>query len=199
MDAPARATSPYATRAATPLRDFVGVYENVVSADVCKGIIAFYDKNAVWKPSTYSGYEGVVNTPERVAMVEYWIQPGQPYFNELVAGLNGGLERYAKDHPDFFVAKSNGFRINRYGPGGYMGRHVDNIHRSHGQKEGFPLASCSIILNENFEGGEFVFFDDHVVPARAGQAIIFPSNFLFPHEVKPIKRGVRYSIVTWML
>jgi hypothetical protein len=184
---------------ASTLKEFVGVYENIVPTDVCKGIVAFYDKNAAWKRSTYSGYEGVVNTPERVAMDDCWIQSGQPYFNDLVACLGKGIERYAQEHPDFSVAKSNGFRINRYGPSSFMSRHVDNIHRSHGQKEGFPLASCSIILNENFEGGEFVFFDDYVVPAREGQAVIFPSNFLFPHEVKPIRKGVRYSIVTWML
>lgn len=182
------------------LDQFIGVYEGAVPADVCKGIVDFYGKHAAWKKSTYSGYDGLAdNSDQRVDMMDFWIQPGQPFFDDISNALIGAVKRYVEQHPDFSVAKSNGFRINRYGPGGFMSRHVDNIHNSHGQKEGFPLASCSIMLNENFAGGDFVFFDEVVIPAKTGQAIVFPSNFLFPHAVSRIESGVRYSIVTWML
>jgi len=33
---------------------------------------------------------------------------------------------------------------------------------------------------------------------KIGEMIIFPSNFLFPHEIKPIKKGTRYSFVSWV-
>lgn len=182
------------------LDQFVGVYDGAVPADVCKGIVEFYSKHAAWKKSTYSGYAGLAaNSDERVSMDDYWIKEGQPYVDEISRCLVGAIERYAEEHADFSVSRSNGFRINRYGPGGFMSRHVDNIHRSHGQEQGFPLASCSIMLNENFVGGDFVFFDDLVIPARTGQAVVFPSNFLFPHSVRRIEKGVRYSIVTWMM
>ncbi len=25
----------------------------------------------------------------------------------------------------------------------------------------------------------------------------FPSNFMYPHGIRPVTQGVRYSIVTW--
>ena len=34
---------------------------------------------------------------------------------------------------------------------------------------------------------------------KKGSAIIFPSNFMFPHEVNRIEKGTRYSIVTWLM
>ena len=35
------------------------------------------------------------------------------------------------------------------------------------------------------------------MPLKKGDILIFPSVFLFPHEVKPITSGTRYSFVTW--
>ena len=30
-----------------------------------------------------------------------------------------------------------------------------------------------------------------------GDILIFPSNFIYPHEVKDITKGIRYSFVSW--
>ena len=32
---------------------------------------------------------------------------------------------------------------------------------------------------------------------NAGDIIVFPSNFLYPHSILPITLGVRYSIIIW--
>jgi predicted 2-oxoglutarate/Fe(II)-dependent dioxygenase YbiX len=29
--------------------------------------------------------------------------------------------------------------------------------------------------------------------------LIWPSNFLYPHKVNPVKKGIRYSMVCWGL
>jgi PKHD-type hydroxylase len=61
--------------------------------------------------------------------------------------------------------------------------------------------SASIILNEDFEGGEmrFRWFHDEIkeskVLAKKGDAIFFPSNL--QHMVSPVTEGTRYSIVKW--
>ena len=34
---------------------------------------------------------------------------------------------------------------------------------------------------------------------KLGQHIIFPSNFMFPHEVKKVTNGERWSVVTWVM
>jgi hypothetical protein len=61
------------------------------------------------------------------------------------------------------------------------------------------------LLNNDYEGGNLV-FGDHTstkeiltIERVPNRAIIWPSNFLFPHKVIPITKGVRYSIVSWAL
>ena len=62
--------------------------------------------------------------------------------------------------------------------------------------------SFSYILNDDFEGGdlEFHLARNEVLrlPAKANSCVMFPSNFMFPHKVTEIKKGVRYVIVGWM-
>ena len=60
------------------------------------------------------------------------------------------------------------------------------------------VLSCSIILNDNYEGGDFSFFDgEHIIKKQAGSAVVFPSNFCFPHAVTPVTNGDRHAIITW--
>ena len=79
-----------------------------------------------------------------------------------------------------------------------MSRHCDNIHHSHGQQYGYPQVTALLYLNDNYEGGTFRVADKTVYPER-GSAVIFPSNFMFPHEVKEITNGERWSVVTWVM
>ena len=36
------------------------------------------------------------------------------------------------------------------------------------------------------------------IDTRKGDLIIFPSNFLYPHKITPVTKGVRYSYVSWV-
>ena len=55
--------------------------------------------------------------------------------------------------------------------------------------------SMSIILNDEYEGGEFEFFGRQQVLGKRGTIIVFPSYMM--HRVKPVTKGIRYSLVTW--
>jgi predicted 2-oxoglutarate/Fe(II)-dependent dioxygenase YbiX len=65
--------------------------------------------------------------------------------------------------------------------------------------------TCIINLNEDYEGGDFVFYHQNGrdemkrVKCEKGTIIFFPSTFLYPHKVEPITKGVRYSIVSWLI
>jgi len=52
------------------------------------------------------------------------------------------------------------------------------------------------ILNQNYEGGDFKIIDKYL-KFKTGDVLIFPSNFMYPHEVTSITKGTRYSFVTW--
>lgn len=60
--------------------------------------------------------------------------------------------------------------------------------------------SISVVLNQqdiDFVGGNFELFSYSIPPLNAGDAIIFPS-FLH-HRVTEVKKGTRYSLVTWVI
>ena len=63
--------------------------------------------------------------------------------------------------------------------------------------------SASVILNEDYEGGEMQFreIDDHgdlkttSIKPKTGSVLVFPS--CVHHRVAPVTKGTRYSVVAW--
>jgi len=89
-------------------------------------------------------------------------------------------------------------RFNRYKKDQIMSKHCDHITSLFtGDIRGIPILSIVAVLNDDYEGGEFIMFDDYEIKFKAGDLIIFPSVFLYPHLVKPVKKGIRYSFVSW--
>ena len=89
-------------------------------------------------------------------------------------------------------------RFNRYTTGTMMRKHVDLIQSIFdGTRKGVPIVSIVIALNDDYEGGEFIFEDDYKIKLKAGDMLIFPSTFMYGHEVTEITKGTRYSLVSW--
>ena len=89
-------------------------------------------------------------------------------------------------------------RFNRYEKNHLMAEHCDHIHSMFdGQRKGIPTMSALGLLNDDYEGGELIMFQDTIIPFKAGDIIIFPSCFLYPHKIEPVTKGVRYSFVSW--
>jgi len=94
--------------------------------------------------------------------------------------------------------KFSNIKFNRYKTTNIMSEHCDHIHDLFdGQNKGIPILTALVMLNNDYTGGELVFFGDQVISVDAGDILIFPSNFLYPHKVNPILSGTRYSCVSW--
>jgi hypothetical protein len=65
-----------------------------------------------------------------------------------------------------------------------------------GERKGAPTMTALGFLNDDYEGGDFIMWDKKI-DVNAGDLMIFPSNFLYPHKVNPITKGERYSFVAW--
>ena len=161
------------------VKEHVGYYKNVVPDALCKSIMD-YEYN--FKPSTYANHKGkTTNSNERVQMDECWIGKDNAYYVDIKESFERVIKKYSDKFSLFSVQHTTDFRINRYSVGGFMSSHVDNIHHSHGQQYGYPQVSALLYLNVQ------------------GSGIIFPSNFMFPHEAKAVTKGKRWSIVTWLM
>ena len=117
--------------------------------------------------------------------------------NELAPFMIQALDRYQARLKQKLVHKINLIRFNRYPPGTMMRRHFDHIHDIFdGKDRGIPILSIVGNLNDNYEGGEFC-LNDHVIDMKEGDILLFPSCFVYPHHVNEVRKGTRYSFVTW--
>jgi len=58
--------------------------------------------------------------------------------------------------------------------------------------------STVLFLNDDFEGGEFVFPDLRVrIRPEPGLLVAFPSSQFYLHGVEPVISGTRYAMVNW--
>ena len=181
------------------LGKWIGYYENVVPDELCDDIISYTIENKELTPSTYSTHDRTnPKSPQRVFMDDVWFRFGEDkYYEEMKEHTLNVLSIYQKVHK-VVCQRYTDFRVNRYKSGGFMSEHIDNIHHSHGQQYGYPHLSVLLFLNEYYGGGEFVVADNQYETSK-GSAIIFPSNFMFPHKVNKIEYGIRWSVISWLM
>ena len=115
---------------------------------------------------------------------------------------------------NFDITSVESMQITKYKPGSFYGWHRDggsDCLSAYNKPENEFLhsrvrkLSMTILLNENYQGGEFQFgrFDNlkHDITSpkfnNAGSVIVFPS--FIEHQVAPVTKGTRYSLVAWFL
>jgi hypothetical protein len=179
--------------------EYIGHYKNIVDSKLCDSITTYSQKSYTFTPSMYATSTGTsARSSERVSMMDCWIKSTDKYYEEIKLCYADVIKNYQEEHKDFKCERHTDFRLNKYGPGGFMSRHIDNIHHSHGQQYGHPQASILLFLNDDYKGGDLIIGDNNY-NTKKGDAIMFPSNFMFPHEVLEVESGTRYSTITWVM
>jgi len=71
-------------------------------------------------------------------------------------------------------------------------------HHDHGFSYNCTLSLVAYI-NDDYEGGELFFRLQGInyIP-KAGDVVLFPSNFMYPHQAKVVHSGTKYSLVTML-
>ena len=92
---------------------------------------------------------------------------------------------------------AEGFQFTRYdAPTGHYGMHIDKTLNGTVRKLSLTIQLSS---PEDYEGGELVLQagnDPEIMSKELGKMIVFPSYVL--HEVRPVTKGTRYSLVAWV-
>ena len=178
------------------VQKYVHFYEDIISEKDCNILMkAEFD----YKQSKYATHDSESpRSNERVKMDDAWIMEGTEHYNRIKVSFEKVINNYQKENKYCIIKNTTPFRINRYSVGGFMSEHCDNIHHSHGQTYGYPQLTSLLFLNDDYEGGEFL-VNNLSYPKKKGSAIVFPSNFMYPHQVSEITKGTRWSIVTWLM
>ena len=99
------------------------------------------------------------------------------------------------------IVAAESCQVTRYTKDGYYSWHRDGMgsHNELHNDGNTRKLSMSIILNSDFEGGDFEMrgLKDKVPRLEEGSIIVFPS--FMDHRVVPITKGIRYSLVAWFL
>jgi len=110
------------------------------------------------------------------------------------------LKRYKQDKKiiDFNVTNINSISLLKYENTGFYTWHVDH------DRAAPRTMSMIFMLNNDYEGGDLCFREpdgsnEMKIERTANRLIIWPSTFLYPHTVKPVTKGTRYSVVCWAL
>ncbi len=184
------------------VKDYVKIYDDFLDKKLCKKVVKQLNKTD-W--TTHTFYTPLTNQfishekelsvgygqeiPETKIIqdkvwfaIQQYIQKDFGYMSEWFSGWNGYTQ----------------IRYNRYDVETRMKLHCDHIHSMFdGSRKGIPVLSILGCLNDDYEGGDLIFWEQEKIELKAGQIMIFPSNFMYPHKVTEVTKGIRYSYVSW--
>lgn len=191
------------------VQDYIKVFDGFFTKKQCKLIINSLD---TFKNKTHSFYnlknndkKTVGNDPE-VSFLrdEKIITTGDLIKDKWFKIIEQYILVFLKKEKMDWYNGWNGFsfpKFMQYTKGTSMKNHCDHIHdlfKNDGQSGGIPTLSIITALNDNYEGGELIMCEKFKYKLKTGETIIFPSNFLYPHEIKKLTKGNRYSMVSWV-
>jgi hypothetical protein len=182
----------------TNLIDLVKVYKSIPEK-VCNNVIK-RSSTFSWEKHQWSGYNSTHTQNNNDA--EFLRSSMDPLSKlELYPKINDIFGQYIEDVSSSYMFKIEGFSpplLNRYDIGTKMSLHQDHIYSLfNGTVKGIPILSAVGLLNNDFEGGEFVLWGDEIIKLDTGDIIVFPSLFAYPHHVNTVTKGSRYSVVSW--
>lgn len=169
---------------------------NAISEGFCKKLIEEYAKPEVEKELPFIGQGRDLDKN-----INLDIRNVQRLQLPLYAGIGATLTSIGLQVNHQFwqynITHSNQSEFLMYDVHGKYETHVDTFHARSDETRKLTVLA---FLNEDFEGGKFYIQNSHekyYPPQSKGTVLVFPS--FMPHGVEPVTKGIRYSIVTWMV
>jgi len=182
------------------LTDYIKVYDVHFPENFLEEILSEY--HSMFVPALIIGDDKTINEVnynarvcELVSLSNNQMNTKRREIDQIISKeVTRILNLYNHEFPRMICREDRGYDLLKYNIGGFHVEHIDQHH-----SEVFRIIGISFILNDDYEGGEFAFFHKSYIPkVKKGQCIIFPSNFMYPHEITPVTKGTRYSIITWL-
>ena len=187
------------------LSDYIVVIRGIISKEMCQQIVDLYKDSGLWDWGKITN--GVVDLDMR-KVKQIWLSSPQirdkderynkmdkEIFKIMSKAKDKYIETLEKNRGIEYlptIKSDEGYQILHYPEGYYFKEHCDD---NGGMSR---VLTCTLNISDDHDGGLFRFLrGEFDVRLNAGDAVLFPSNFMFPHEVTEITRGERYSVVTW--
>jgi predicted 2-oxoglutarate/Fe(II)-dependent dioxygenase YbiX len=183
------------------INDFIVVLEGALTPTLCDAVLKEFSDEEEWTKTVVGRGEinSNIRSAETVVMSYPHVIEKNPKVRQkldkyVFSSAADVIRRYNKKFPLCNIEEDSGYEILRYKEGQFYVQHTDSF------KNRPRAVACSFALNDDYEGGEWGFFNrELVVKVPKGAAILFPANFMYPHEIIPVTKGVRFSVITWFV
>ena len=192
---------------------------NSFNPEICKKIMEDVVKQAPAEKATHAHGDGIDSIDEkRMSTVRWFVDHGfEQHLRQAVnlANFNAGWK--------YDIIKPEILQFTEYAPKDHYDWHTDGTCDHHAarywqeteQQQNLcetrdpellgtvRKISASVILNDDYEGGEleFVILNEKAqveitkITPEVGSVVVFPSFIM--HRVLPVTKGTRYSVVAW--
>lgn len=180
------------------MREYILEIKKLIPEEYCKKIISYYDNDFITAQTMSGENRKIRNCDSRPITKDS--------FGKIIC--SNYIENIIFDCVSLYeksIAKTNTNKISSLEILKYVSNEYDagyTFHQDFGTLVTKRAFSISICLNNSFEGGEFVFDlgkeGKIQYPQNVGDALMFPSNFMFSHQVNKVIEGTRYAIIGWV-
>ena len=170
------------------LEKYIHIESDAVPLDFCDEIVKEYDDDEYergtindYERSRYRECDVIILSDEKI--IEKNNKSRNRIDKKIYDIVNKNIEKYLQDYStlNFNLIEDTGYQLLRYKTGDYVTEHIDTSSGEH------RTLSCSLALNDGYEGGELAFFDGELkYKLKKGDMMIFPSSFTYPHQVLPV-------------
>jgi len=192
----------------TDLGNGIHVYSNVLPRDLniperLEDVLSADGERYGWQPA-YVGYQELM--PEYRDCVDFKYKKDDLYndnteeYKKLAAIWDECYTRQKKA-VDHYAGKFNVHNL-RYWEAFNFIKYEKGDHFQYHHDHGFSY-NCTVslvaYLNDDYEGGGLHFSQQDILyTPKAGDVVIFPSNYMYPHRAMPVLNGTKYSLVTML-
>jgi len=182
------------------INSYIKIFKNRVSDTLCKETLQQQSSpSVIWSEHKWTNakYELIKEQVHEPKVCDATVILNTPILMNIVWNT---IRDYSIENTPFFNTWQGHSLLKyiKYPVETGMKMHVDFIHELFdGQRRGIPILTVVGLLNDDFEGGEFnlIGVDQKIA---AGDIMVFPSTFMYPHKIKVITKGCRHSFQSWV-
>lgn len=183
------------------LKKYIYIHKNLLSDDDCDQLIELFEKSKNKFVEKSANYQ--TNKINQSGGVLYSVQPEDDEFiichnktSKMIEYYSEYLKKqqYIYWQPLISSFKySHNYRLIKYNNGSFIHDHIDWGLRSN------LSGSCTLNLNDDYEGGEFRFFGgEYKIPLMRGDGLIFPAATFYIHGTEKVTSGQRYCVNSFL-
>ena len=183
------------------LTDYVKVFEDVLTSDQCDLAIKYFDDNEeeLATNGMVSSSNGEPRIDKSIKSVMQMPMCGNSELDAIFEESCSNILNYYVNSINFYpysAFNDTGYDMKKYyKDDNFYKWHIDACKPEHLNR----ILAIVWYLNDVEEGGETEFKNGIKVSPKRGKALVFPTNFCFPHQANVPITTAKYSVDTFIV